>query len=235
MRPLGIADLASSDRGSANWVGMHMDPGAASASGVADPTIRIGLAGSGGDHFPGTLLGIGNGEAHILSAIWFGESSQVILILDDLVIAGEVQFSSRKQDGYRTAIRLGSELERDRREPRFPVDRLGRITMMSKTGTVRAECRLTDMSRSGLGLIACQPAEEGCMVYVVGDFGLVTGEVRHCTSATDGQFRLGLETTGIYGGIGDRHCAPLSFLQKVRLKVARAILGKKLWHAVTGK
>jgi hypothetical protein len=58
MRPLGIADLASSDRGSANWVGMHMDPGAASASGVADPTIRIGLAGSGGDHFPGTLLGI---------------------------------------------------------------------------------------------------------------------------------------------------------------------------------
>ena len=63
-----------------------------------------------------------------------------------------------------------------------------------------------------------------------GDFGLVTGEVRHCTSAEDGQFRLGLETTGIYGDIGHR---PLSFLQNVRLKVARAILGKKLWHALT--
>ena len=167
MRSSGIADLALPDRGSASWVGIPMDLGAAGAFGVADPTIRIGLAESGGQDFPGTLLGIGNGEAHILSAVWFGESSQVILILDGLAIAGEVQFSSRKEDGYRTAIKLGSELERIRREPRFPVDRPGRITMLRKTGTVRSECRLTDMSRSGLGLIACQPAEEGCMAYVV--------------------------------------------------------------------
>lgn len=192
-----------------------------------NPNVLVEVVGRVGPPYTCGLLGIGNGEAHLLSANCFGESSKVILIFDRLAISGEVLYSKRKGDAYRTAVSLGSDRERERKEPRFPINQVGRITILNAAGTICGLCILTDMSGSGLGLTTLHQADLACMVYVVGDFGLVVGEVRHCRRDDNGRYRIGIKTTGVYANTESSH-RPLTFLQKVRWKAAEAILGRSL-------
>jgi len=194
---------------------------------VHNPVVLVEVTGRPGTPYVCELLGIGNGEAHLRSESWIAESSRVILTFDSLAIPGEVLYSNKKGDTYRTAVSLGSEHERKRKEPRFPINQPGRIAILNASGTTSSECMLTDVSASGLGLTAVGPAEAGCMVYVTGDFGLLVGEVRYCRRGADGRYRMGVETTGVYAGTeSPRRSVPL--LQRTRLKIAEIIAGKRL-------
>jgi hypothetical protein len=209
----------------------HKSAGARVERSAGDPTVPVELVGSDGDPYPCSLLGIGLGRAHLHSEIPMPESWGVRLHFDSLSIPGEVQYSTRDGDGWRICVSVGSEPERNRMEPRFPINQAGRITILNPVGSICCNCVLTNISRSGLGLTAAEPAEPGAMVYVVGNFGLVVGEVRHCSQGADGRYGMGLETMGVYASVESvlPDVAGMGrvrfFIKKLRRKVAEAIAG----------
>jgi hypothetical protein len=83
-----------------------------------------------------------------------------------------------------------------RREPRFVVNDLARVTVVGDEQRQGLHGRVCDVSKSGLALLMDLSIPEGSRVTVELDDTLVLASVRYCYAAA-GQFRVGVSINDV--------------------------------------
>jgi len=99
---------------------------------------------------------------------------------------------------YRVSLTVTRD---DRRlEPRFFADEPVEVTEISVMPARQMRGRLTDISRSGLGVIVdgCLPI--GALIEIQTRKTIVFGEVRHCTRHAETSFRIGISSEKAFIG-----------------------------------
>jgi hypothetical protein len=173
------------------------------------------------------LLTIGCNELHLRASGFLAPATRVKVHFEHVEINGEVLYSRLKEDAWITCIGFESD-EQGRVDPRFPVDLPASVTALSETGSVRAEARITDMCRAGLGLTVAESVRAGSMVCVETGAILVIGSVRYCHRQPGKDlFRIGMEITDILHGT-QKLRGFSSRMGSLRRKLAQVILGRPL-------
>ncbi len=188
------------------------------------PLVSLALAGSTRPPSPCVLLGIADGQIHLRSEKWIGESARVVVTFEHVVVSGEVLYCTLKDGYYRTCIKMDDE-GHGRKEPRFPLDEPCSLTLLEDARSVRIRSQLIDVSQSGLGLRTSVSAAVGSMAYVETRTMLIVGEVRHCRQQGV-EFILGMSTSDIISA--SRAQAARSRLGRLRWRLAEIILGRRI-------
>jgi hypothetical protein len=145
-----------------------------------------------------------------------------VLKFDHVAIPGTVLSSRQNENFYRTCVEV-TPSDHVRRDPRFPLHEPCSIGILGNGDETRIKGRLTDFSKSGLGLHSGGYVEIGTMVYVETRSLLIAGEVRHCRRRPNGTFTVGLETTDIFSDFREGKSLPMFY--RSRRWLAELILG----------
>jgi hypothetical protein len=107
--------------------------------------------------------------------------------------SGMVLYASAEGDKYYATIRIDHPDER-RRNQRMSVNTKARIVAIQPPMLVDADARVTDVSRSGIGIFTDASLPPGAILKVIMDGAIAFGEVRHCSrlNAT-GHYKVGVE------------------------------------------
>jgi hypothetical protein len=173
------------------------------------------------------LLGIQQGEIHIGTEHFYQTPSPVVVSFQRINITGDIVYCRPKESGYRTCI-VPTGGYSGRSEPRFPIDEPATLIALPDGGDIwSTSCRLTDFSRSGLGLTIAEEVSVGTMACVEANSSLVVGRVRFSKITDEGIFRVGMELTDI---LIDH--VPLTsnwvIVERLRHKFAEFILGRPI-------
>lgn len=117
---------------------------------------------------------------------------------------GTVLYSIGANDQHWATI----QIHRDdrRREPRIPVDTSARIVVFHSGMTLTADARITDVSKSGLGLVTDLAVPCNVLLKVILAGAIVFAEIRYCREAggTVKSYKIGaLIQTVILSGEAD--------------------------------
>src|SRR5689334_14761085 len=104
---------------------------------------------------------------------------------------GEAVFCQESPAGYNVGVQLSSDPAL-RREPRFPLQLPGTLTVLGDQGPVQIKIELIDVSPSGVGLTAPEAIPTGVSVEINLECGILLGEVRHC-ERVENRFRAGVK------------------------------------------
>ncbi len=165
------------------------------------------------------LIAIERSQIHLNAQEWVKPGTRAVLKFDRLRLAGEVGYCNRKDEEYNTCFVVGNS----RRAPRYPTNEAGSITLLGDGGTPSTECRLCDISRSGLSLDTAVAVKVGSMICVETDFMLAIGEIRHQSPNDDGTFHMGVEITDMLSDDARRRRK-----RGVRHRFAEFILGRPI-------
>jgi len=138
--------------------------------------------------------------------IWSASDSFLRLIVDTPVdlganaevrfegcrTCGEIAFCQPSPGGYNVGIQLGNDSS-VRREPRFPIQLSGTLTVLGDHGPQRIQIELVDVSASGVGMTAPEPIPVGFCVEIDLATGALFGEIRHCDRDENGRYRAGVK------------------------------------------
>lgn len=113
-----------------------------------------------------------------------------VQLSEDCITHGKVASCERQDASYFTEVRLDENLLRQ--EPRFEVHEAVKVTVLNVPTHPLVDGRVSDLSRSGLGLELVTPIPAGCSVKVELTSMVVLGEVKHCKK-TEGGFKAGVQ------------------------------------------
>jgi len=105
---------------------------------------------------------------------------------------GEIAFCQRWADGYNVGVQLLNDPAL-RREPRFPIQLTGTLTVLGDQGPRQMQIDLIDVSASGVGMLAPKAIPAGVCVEISMESGVLFGEIRHCDETSEGAFRAGVK------------------------------------------
>ncbi len=168
---------------------------------------------------PCVLLGINQGAVHLSTRSWIAPGTRALMRFEHLVVQGNVDYCVEKHGEYLTCV-ISDD---GRNSPRFPVDEPGSLTVLSGELNEKFECRLTDLSRSGLGVDTLAQVEVGWMICVLTASMLAVGEVRHQRQNGDGSRHVGISVTDV---ISDQTAQRRK--KGVRHRFAEVILGRRI-------
>ncbi len=156
--------------------------------------------------FPALIASIGGGgivRVQMPYELPEGTRLQVCNGPQDLGTA-TVLYSVGSNDQHWTTI----QIHRDdrRRDPRIPVNTSARLVIFHSSLTIVADARVTDVSKSGLGLVTDRPVPLHAMLKVVLDGAILFAETRYCRQTDDatGSYQVGAQVqTVILNGEAD--------------------------------
>jgi hypothetical protein len=156
--------------------------------------------------FPALITSLGGGgilRVRVPRSLPEGTRVQVHAGLENSGTA-TVLYSVGANDQYWATI----QIHRDdrRREPRIAVNTIARIVVFHSSLTIAADARVTDVSKSGLGLITDQPIPRDAMLKIVLDGAILFGEIRYCSEVGGSirSYRIGVQIqTVILNGEAD--------------------------------
>jgi hypothetical protein len=158
-----------------------------------DP-IRITSLNEPATAMPGVVNGLGTGGTLRVTVPLHLEAGLPVRIDAGLQYSasGKVLFSSTQ--GGKHYATIGIDPDERRRDQRIPVNGKAHIISIDPPMLIDSQARVTDVSRSGIGIFtdACIP--QGSVLKVAMEGSLIWGQVRHCTrlSAT-GHYKVGIE------------------------------------------
>ena len=198
-----------------------------SASGLR---VLLALPGHGRNRqcYRCVLVGIEHGNVLLECEKWIEPSSDVVLTFDRITLKGTVRYCHTKHNAHSVSVAVAdSESPEGRATPRFPMDEPGTLIALGDAGTAIFQCRLTDISRSGLGLKSESEVPVDSMICIETSSIMVAGKVRRCTPNDDGSFRVGVAVTDV---LSDRGTAAVSVwaIAGIRLRLAEFILGRPI-------
>ncbi len=196
---------------------------------VAGFPVRLTLDGGSRPPFSCIMIGIEQGSVLLDCAEPIDPGNDVILTFDRISLRGSVRYSRPRRSRHRVSVGIdGSEHSEERTAPRFPMDEPGALMALGDDGTVVLECRLTDFSRSGLGLRSPQEVAVGTMICIETSSILVAGSVRRCLPFGDGvTWQVGVAVTDVLTDDGTKRTSGWSFA-RFRLRLAEIILGREI-------
>jgi hypothetical protein len=208
------------------------------------PTVMLETATPGISAKECILLGIANSEIHLRATHRVAPASRVTVRFEHVSVPGEVLYCKPKEREWLACIGFTSS-HRDQTDPRFPVDFPARVITLDKSGSVRSDGRVTDISLSGLvvlarqhshlsvtvqnnGLTVAHSVSPGSMICVETGVILAIGSVRYCHHHPGKElYRIGMEITDILHGAEQLPRFGVR-LDSVRRKLAELILGRQL-------
>ena len=174
------------------------------------------------------LVGIEHGNVLLESEKWIEPSSDVVLTFDRITLKGTVRYCNTKHNRHSVSVAVAdSGSPEGRATPRFPMDEPGTLIALGDAGTAIYKCRLTDFSRSGLGLKSESEVQVDSMVCIETSSIMVAGKVRRCTPNGDGSFQVGVAVTDILSDRGTERGSVWS-IAGLRLRLAEFILGRPI-------
>lgn len=143
---------------------------------------------------PGVVNGLGSGGTLRVSVPSHLTAGMPVRIDAGLQFSasGKVLFSSTQGDKHYATI--GIDPDERRRDPRITVNGKAHIVSVDPPMLIDANARVTDVSRSGIGIFTDASIPQGTVLKIVTEGSLIWGQVRHCTrlSAT-GHYKAGIE------------------------------------------
>jgi len=150
--------------------------------------VQLRLIDQGVEEIEAEILGVRGGLFQLGSPAFLQRDRAFeIVCAEHRILARVVSCSAEPSGSYRLGARMVRDEDR-RREPRFPTDLDAKLLIGS---SMPMSVKVTDVSFSGVGLEAASPIPVGAVVSVDVGFGIVSGEIRHCTSRL-GKFRAGM-------------------------------------------
>lgn len=171
------------------------------APAVAPSDLPIFLRVNNGDNrsFRCTLIAVAKGQFHLSSKYYFNEGLNVIVSFGLVDVPGVVLSSIRQEKS--TLLYVAINRAESRADPRFPINRPGRLIVLTQNNAILLPCVLADISRTGMGVRVLCAVEAGQTAYLETDAALVISEIRHCLpTARTGEFRAGLRIIDIMAG-----------------------------------
>ena len=107
-------------------------------------------------------------------------------------VHSEVVFCQQWPNAFNLGFQLLHE-GRSRREPRFPIEAKGVLTVLGDAGPRQAGVEIIDVSGSGLGIICSEWVVPGACVEIKADAGIILGEVKYCEVVNEGRHRCGVK------------------------------------------
>src|SRR5579875_1494323 len=150
--------------------------------------VQLRLIDEAIEHIDAEILGVRGGLFQLSSPIFLPHDRTFEMVCaEHRILARVVSCSAERAGSYRLGARMVRDEDR-RREPRFPTDLGAKLLLGSSVPTA---IRVIDVSFSGLGLESASPIPVGAVVSMDVGFGVVSGEIRHCTSRL-GKFHAGM-------------------------------------------
>lgn len=192
-------------------------------SAASSMRVVLELLGGSSVSMPCDLIGIQQGQVHLTTKKRVAPGARIALRINQLTVAGEVDYCKEKKGEYLTCIIVESR----RGSPRFLIDEPGwLITLTGEATSTRCKCSLTDLSQSGLGLNSPVEIKVGCMICIQTDSMLAVGEVRYQRQNNAGSFHLGVAVTDVLSGETTNQRR-----KGLRHRIAEAILGRRIGPA----
>ncbi len=141
--------------------------------------------------FPGRIWSASDGFIRIFTSVSLDAGTKVELFFEECSTKGEIAFCQRWTGGYNVGVQLLSSGS-TRREPRFPIQASGLLSVLGDQGPRDLPVDLCDVSASGLGMIVDLALPVGVCIEVKLDYGILFGEIRHC-EPEGGRFRTGMK------------------------------------------
>jgi hypothetical protein len=154
--------------------------------------VELDLRENSGELVHAHLLQVNTGFFQLTSPVFLQSNTIIDIIFDRKPLEVEIIFCKADgHDGYAVGARLLASPEGEaRREPRIPIEINARFTTSDLGGFLPA--KLTDISRSGLGLKIPKSIPVGSGAIVEIPTGIAFGEVRHCSQQGSDCWRVGL-------------------------------------------
>ena len=163
-----------------------------------EPLVTLRLAGDHANPPRCTLRGLFRGQLHVVSPRPILPSTDLTICFEEATIAGTVQYSRSRNNGYLICISVAAP--QGRSDPRLPVNQTCLLTAFDRERCVTVEAVITDISASGMGIRMSRRIDIGTMVCVqAGDF-VAGGHLLHWRRLDDGQFAAGVEITDMLWG-----------------------------------
>jgi hypothetical protein len=176
---------------------------AASACAAPDNVV-IGTA--DGRALTGTIKTLSNGAVQVLLPEFMSEGSQVrVEFSARCTVSGEVKYCNPYQRSYCVSIYFEALAFRGSRSfPRLEVQEDAMVAVMNCPARSQLFARVTDASKSGLGLILRRPLQANDWVRVETHSCVVVGNIVYCRMHAGGGYKAGLEieTVVFRSGIG---------------------------------
>ena len=159
---------------------------------VAPDSVVIGT--SDGHLLIGKIKNVSDGAVQVLVSKFLDEGSLVSVEMSArCIVRGEVKYCSPYQDSYCAGIYFESNATRKFRAlPRFEIHEAALVAVMSCPARHQLAARVTDASKSGLGLIVRRPLQASDWVKVETRSCVVFGDIVHCQPHPDGGYKVGL-------------------------------------------
>ncbi|MGA2600980.1 MAG: PilZ domain-containing protein [Bryobacteraceae bacterium] len=143
---------------------------------------------------PGVVDGLGSGGTLRVTVPTHLAAGMPVRIEAGLqcTASGMVLFSSTQGDKHYATI--GISPDERRRDPRIPVNGKAHIVSVNPPLLIDANARVTDVSRSGIGIFTDASVPSGTVLKIVTDGSVIWGQVRHCARlAATGHYKAGIE------------------------------------------
>ena len=142
--------------------------------------------------FPGKIWSASDGFIRIFASVNLDAGTKVELLFEDCSTRGEIAFCQKWTSGYNLGVQLLSSGS-TRREPRFPIQACGLLSVLGDQGPRDLPVDLCDVSASGLGMMVDVALPVGVCIEVKLDYGILFGEIRHSEKTAAGRFRTGMK------------------------------------------
>lgn len=159
---------------------------------VAPDSVVIGT--SDGRFLIGKIKNLSDGALQVLLPEFMDEGSQVsVEVSSRCTVLGEVRYCTPYQYSYCAGIYFESSgTRRFRAFPRFEVQEDALVAVMNCPARDQLAARVTDASKSGLGLIVRRPLQAHEWVKVETRSCVVFGDVAYCQTHAEGGYKVGL-------------------------------------------
>ena len=142
-------------------------------------------------HCPASIWSVSEGFLRMLTDTPIKAGVRLMVSFEGCLAHGEVAFCQERSHAYNLGVQL-TEDNHVRREPRFPIQLQGKLTVLAEEGPQRLPVDLVDISASGLGMLCTQRMSVGACVEIESEPGVLFGEIRHCEQTASGLFRVGM-------------------------------------------
>jgi len=142
-------------------------------------------------HYPASIWSVSEGFLRMLTDTQIKTGIRVRVSFEGCLAHGEVAFCQKRARAYNVGIQLIDD-NHVRREPRFPIQLQGKLTVLAEHGPQQSPVDLVDVSASGLGMLCKERLSVGACVEVQSEPGVLFGEIRHCEQTASGLFRVGM-------------------------------------------
>ncbi len=142
--------------------------------------------------YPGRIWSASDGFVRIFASVSLQVGSRVGLAFEGCMAKGEVAFCQHWTGQYNIGVQLLNSPS-TRREPRFPIQGSGSLSVLGDHGPSNLHIELRDVSASGLGMIVDRELRVGVCVEVKLDYGILFGEIRYSEKIESGRYQTGMK------------------------------------------